>query len=67
MTGSRAYLAPEVAAGRTGDEASDVWSLGATVYYALSGRPPYDMGDHVLGGLDRIVRENPPAVPCAGR
>jgi serine/threonine protein kinase len=66
VTGSRAYLAPEVAAGRTGDEASDVWSLGATAVFALTGRPPYDMGDHVLGGLDRIVREDPPRVPDAG-
>ena len=66
VTGSPAYLAPEVAAGQRGDASSDVWSLGATVFHMLSGRPPYDMGDHLLGGLYRIVNEEPPRLPDAG-
>jgi serine/threonine protein kinase len=66
VTGSPAYLAPEVAAGRRGDESADVWSLGATAYHLLSGHPPYDMGDNVLGGLYRIVNEEPPRLPEAG-
>ena len=66
VTGSPAYLAPEVAAGQRGDASSDVWSLGATVFHMLSGRPPYDMGDHLLGGLYRIVHEEPPRLPDAG-
>jgi hypothetical protein len=60
ITGSPAYLAPEVAAGQRGDEGVDVWSLGATAFHLLSGRPPYEIGDHVLGGLYRIVNEEPP-------
>ncbi len=67
VTGSPAYLAPEVASGHRGDEASDVWSLGATLFHALSGRPPYDVSDHVLGGLYRLVNEEPPRLPDAGR
>ena len=39
LTGSPAYLAPEVAAGQRGDEAVDVWALGATIYHVLAGRP----------------------------
>jgi serine/threonine protein kinase len=66
VIGSPAYLAPEVAAGRRGDEAADVWSLGATLFHVLAGRPPYDIGDHVLGGLYRIVNEEPPRLPDAG-
>ncbi len=66
VTGSPAYLAPEVAAGQRGDASADVWSLGATVFHMLSGRPPYDMGDHLLGGLYRIVNEEPPRLPDAG-
>jgi eukaryotic-like serine/threonine-protein kinase len=66
VTGSPAYLAPEVAAGHRGDEAVDVWSLGATTFHALSGRPPYDIGDHVLGGLYRLVNEEPPRLADAG-
>lgn len=66
VIGSPAYLAPEVAAGQRGDEAADVWSLGATMFHVLSGRPPYDFGDHMLGGLYRIVNEEPPRLADAG-
>lgn len=66
MTGSPAYLAPEVASGARGDGASDVWSLGATAFHVLAGRPPYDIGDNVLGALYRIVHEPPPRLPEAG-
>ena len=34
VTGSPAYLAPEVASGELGDGRGDVWSLGATLYHA---------------------------------
>jgi serine/threonine protein kinase len=66
VTGSPAYLAPEVAAGARGDEASDVWSLGATMFHVLDGRPPYDLGDNVIGGMYRIVHEEPPRPARAG-
>jgi hypothetical protein len=66
VTGSPAYMAPEVATGGRGDEASDVWSLGATAYHALAGRPPYEIGDNVLGALYRIVHDEPPRLPEAG-
>ncbi len=66
VTGSPAYLSPEVAAGHRGDEAVDVWSLGATIFYVLSGRAPYQFGDNVLGGLYRIVNEDPPRLAEAG-
>jgi serine/threonine protein kinase len=60
VTGSPAYLSPEVASGQSATPASDVWSLGATLYHALAGRPPYEVGDNVLGALYRIVHEDPP-------
>jgi serine/threonine protein kinase len=66
MTGSPAYLAPEVARGGRGDSAADVWSLGATAYHVLAGRPPYEIGDNVLGALYRIVNEPPPRLAEAG-
>ena len=66
VTGSPAYLAPEVATGGRGDEAADVWSLGATAFHVLAGRPPYEVGDHVLGALYRIVNEEPPRLDDAG-
>ncbi|MDO9454869.1 serine/threonine-protein kinase [Nocardioides sp.] len=66
VTGSPAYLSPEVASGQLATPASDVWSLGATLYHALSGRPPYDVGDNVLGALYRIVNEPVPRLDEAG-
>ena len=60
VTGSPAYLAPEVASGQLASQASDVWSLGATLFHALAGRPPYEVGENVLGALYRIVHEDPP-------
>lgn len=66
VTGSPAYLAPEVASGGTATDASDVWSLGATLFHALEGRPPYEVGDNLLGALYRIVHEEPPRVPAPG-
>lgn len=66
VTGSPAYLAPEVASGQMATTASDVWSLGATLFHALAGRPPYDVGDNLMGALYRIVHEEPPRLTEAG-
>ena len=63
VTGSPAYLAPEVASGSSATTASDVWSLGATLYHALTGKPPYDVGDNLIGALYKIVHEDPPRLP----
>ena len=64
VTGSPAYLAPEVASGSPATAASDVWSLGATLYHAVVGRAPYDVGGNVMGGLYRIVHDEPPRLPA---
>jgi serine/threonine protein kinase len=66
VTGSPAYLAPEVASGAVATSASDVWSLGATLFHALEGRPPYETGDNLMGALYRIVNEEPPRPRNAG-
>ena len=66
LTGSPAYLAPEVATGARSGEAADVWSLGATLFHLLAGHPPYEIGGHVLGALYRIVNEEPPRLDDAG-
>jgi len=66
VTGSPAYLAPEVATGRMATDASDVWALGATLYHALEGFPPYVVDDNVLGAMYKIVNEEPPRPTHAG-
>ena len=60
VTGSPAYLSPEVASGRPATSASDVWSLGATLFHALSGQPPYAVSENVLGTMYQIVNDAPP-------
>jgi serine/threonine protein kinase len=40
-TGSLAYMAPERARGEPATPAADLWSLGATLYAAVEGRPPF--------------------------
>ena len=65
VTGSPAYLSPEVASGQQATPASDVWSWGATLFHALEGRPPYQVGDNLLGALYRIVHEEPPHCDAA--
>jgi serine/threonine protein kinase len=55
ITGTPAYLSPEVAQGREMTEASDVFSLGATLYTCLEGQPPFGMEDNALGMLHRVA------------
>jgi tRNA A-37 threonylcarbamoyl transferase component Bud32 len=55
ITGTPAFLAPEVAQGRPMTEASDVFSLGATLYTCLEGTPPFGMEDNALGMLHRVA------------
>jgi serine/threonine protein kinase len=58
LVGSPAYIAPERARGERGGPESDLWSLGATLYAVVEGRPPYDRGG-ALATLTAVVTENP--------
>jgi WD40 repeat protein/tRNA A-37 threonylcarbamoyl transferase component Bud32 len=40
--GTPQYMAPEQARGAAADPRMDVYALGATLYHALAGHPPYD-------------------------
>ena len=45
VVGTPAFLAPELARGERPQPAADLWSLGATLYCAVEGRPPFAAGD----------------------
>lgn len=70
VTGSPAYLAPEVATGGSATTASDVWSVGATLYHALAGVAPYhregEASGNALATLHRIANEPPPRLETEG-
>ena len=53
--GTPAYLAPEVARGSEANFASDVFSLGSTLYNALEGRPPFGTDDNTMALLHRVA------------
>ncbi|WP_237535558.1 serine/threonine-protein kinase [Streptomyces sp. SID3343] len=46
MVGSPEYLAPEQIAGESPGPASDLWSLGATLFEAVEGRPAFRRNTH---------------------
>src|SRR3954452_3249658 len=63
VLGSPAYMSPERARGRRPGPDADLWSLGATLYAAAEGRPPFD-GDNSLATLTAVLTDpvDPPTV-----
>ncbi|TCN57256.1 non-specific serine/threonine protein kinase [Rhodococcus sp. SMB37] len=56
IIGTPAYFAPEVARGSDPTEASDVFSLGATLYTAIEGQPPFGYEADSIALLHRVAR-----------
>ncbi|QFZ19715.1 serine/threonine-protein kinase [Saccharothrix syringae] len=63
LAGTPAFLSPEVARGGEPGPASDVFSLGATLYAVVEGRPPFGDGDNPIALLHTVAagRFPPPA------
>lgn len=55
FAGTPAYLAPEVAKGGQATFASDVYSLGATLYATIEGTPPAGDSSNPMGLLYRVA------------
>ncbi len=58
FVGTPGYLAPEQAVGDDADARTDIYSLGATLYEMLTGRPAFD-GDSVLAILHKVTQMEP--------
>ncbi len=60
VLGTPAYMSPEQASGDPAlvDRRSDVWGLGATLYAALTGRPPYE-GASVVNIIAALSSRDP--------
>ncbi|MFD6972489.1 protein kinase [Streptomyces sp. NPDC059949] len=65
IVGSIDYLAPERVTGGSPDPASDLWSLGATLYTAVEARSPFRRTSPI-SSLQAVVNDEPPALRQAG-
>ena len=67
VTGSPAFTAPEVLDGDTPTPASDVYSLGATLFCALTGHAAFERrsGEQVVAQFLRITKEPVPELARA--
>ncbi len=63
LSGTPAYLAPEVARGDDPGPASDVWGLGATLFAAVEGRPLFENKGNALALLAVIAAASEPPSP----
>ncbi|MQY05128.1 WD40 repeat domain-containing serine/threonine protein kinase [Actinomadura macrotermitis] len=65
VMGAPAYTAPERARGEPAVPASDLWSLGATLFYAVEGRRPYP-GANANAVFNAILNGRPAKPQLAG-
>jgi serine/threonine protein kinase len=65
VIGSPAFMAPELVRGGRPRPAADLWSLGATLYAAVEGRPPFPLDD-VVPTLTAVLHDPPPPARRAG-
>ena len=63
--GSPSYVAPEQARGESSGPAADMWALGATMYFAVEGEPPFEKST-LTGTLAAVVNEDPRPMLRAG-
>jgi hypothetical protein len=65
VMGAAAYTAPERARGEPAVAASDLWSLGATLFYAVEGRRPFG-GPSPSAVLQAVLTRDPAPTRRAG-
>ncbi|MGE5359491.1 MAG: protein kinase domain-containing protein [Bacteroidales bacterium] len=61
ILGTPAYAAPEQLRGERVDLRADIYSVGATLFYLLTGKAPFE-GGNLVQILSRVMQETPPSV-----
>ncbi|MBT2228739.1 serine/threonine-protein kinase [Nonomuraea sp. NEAU-A123] len=65
LLGTPAFMAPERAAGGEARVASDLWAMGATLYFAVEGHSPFQR-PHALATLGAVLHAEPAPMARAG-
>ena len=65
VLGSPSFMAPEQAQSSDSGPPADTWGLGATLFYAVEGVPPFDRGS-AIPTLVAAASEDPPPAKRAG-
>lgn len=65
VLGSPSYIAPEQAREGTGQSAADLWGLGATLYFAVEGEPPFERAQPVAT-VEAVLHAEPRPAERAG-
>jgi eukaryotic-like serine/threonine-protein kinase len=66
VVGTPGFTAPERARGHSATPASDLWSLGATLYTAVEGRGPFERPGGFAAIMAAVAHEDAPRAPSAG-
>jgi len=66
VMGSPGFTAPERIRGGDASPASDLWSLGATLYAAVEGHGPFERRGGAITTMSAIINEDAPDAPTAG-
>jgi hypothetical protein len=66
VMGSPGFTAPERIKGGDATPASDLWSLGATLYAAVQGYGPYEARGGAITTMSAIINEDAPSASAAG-
>jgi serine/threonine protein kinase len=66
VTGTPGYFSPQLARGEDPSTADDVWALGATLFAAVEGHPPFPEQGNALAQLSHIATAEPPRPELAG-